>query len=308
MKKQPKDQDKEEAKAAQEHESVSISDMSYETNLAPLEHKAIIYMIERFSLNFSEQLSGFTGKKIDIAFEQLNYIQNVLNQNNHHILSSFSIAEQAESGLIVYENQLLDLFIDALFGYNNSEERSGPIYLGKCSLKIAKEIASKCLNSLQQGMPAYIEFNSQLMRTSSHLKDFFYQQTTDKIYEFRFNLSINAKKTLSGFSIRLPERFIEHIIFYEQALDEQSEKQQLNAINEQIKNDVIETSVQVVAAFPEIKFKINDILNLKSGDLIPIPNPNEVVLKVGSKQLCKAVVGQANSFKVVKTKESIKDC
>lgn len=279
--------------------------VSFSSTLVPLENKSIVHLIENFSSLFAEQLSDFVGKQTEVEFDSLECIKTKekLSQDNGLILSTFSISTESDYGLIILDANLLDLSINFLFGHAILDEKKTQVSFGKCALKIAKEIAARSLNSLQEAVAEYIEFSPSLQKTSTQFKDISYQNISEKYYEFSFK--INAKKSPQIFMFLLPEKVLEEIIFHNQHKGVTLENSTTNSSSEQLKSEVIDTTVDMVAVLPNIKLKFSDIMNLKSGDLIPISEPKEVELRVGNQKLFKAIAGQANSFRVVKLGEPI---
>lgn len=274
------------------------------SNLNPTENKSILSVIEQFCMTFSEQFSAYLGKKIEVEFSSIDCIEpNLKTDNiNDYILSTFSIENVAGLGLVLFDNQLLDITIDSLFGAERTGEKRSEYTFGKCSLNIAQEIVTKALNIIQKAISEYTECSISLIKTSIHLKDIAYQNVSERVFQFGFK--IKGKNGSQHFICLLPELVVEHIIYHNQELTNQSTEEKNILINNQLKNDVIDTTINLIAVLPDIKLKFNDVMNLKSGDLIPIPDPNEVELRVGNKKLYKALVGQSNSYRVVKTLES----
>lgn len=278
-------------------------DLSFSTEHSPLENKSIVNLIERFSYLFADRLSLFLNKKMDVEFDSMQSIQTEekIHQDTHSVVSSFSINKQSDYGLIFLDASLLDLSINFLFGHVDMDEHKPAFAFGKFSLKIAQEISTRSVEILQEIMPDYIAFNPTLLKTTDQLKNVNHHSMSENAYEFVFK--IKEKKSCHFFMFMLPEKIVEEIIF-------QNKKNEVSmetppALNEQLKNDVIDTTVDIVAVLPDIKLKFSDVMNLKSGDLIPIYDPKEIELRVGNKKLFKGTAGQANSFKVVKMGEPI---
>ena len=92
----------------------------------------------------------------------------------------------------------------------------------------------------------------------------------------------------------------------EQDQAEKLAKGQRNKIvDEEIKKDIISSSVTLIATLDDIKLKIKQIMELKSGDLIPISDPTVVFLTHNNKKIFKGTAGQANTKRVVKIEENI---
>ena len=72
-----------------------------------------------------------------------------------------------------------------------------------------------------------------------------------------------------------------------------------------LKGELSDVSVELVAVLPEVKLNLSSVMNLKKGDLIPIGDPQQVELKVGDRRAYKAVVGQSNALRVVKITERL---
>lgn len=273
----------------------------FKANFSPLENKNVILIIDNFLVTFGSQLSAFIGKKIDIEFNALERMEakSCLEQNKANtILSNFTIANQDKYGVIVFDTVLLYVVINYLFGCDHSAGEEQLLKFGNCSLKIARKIAEFSLSSLQNSMAKFINFNAILLKSSDNSKETSPQNLQDNVYHMVFK--IIGKEFTHSLSFILPENIIEQIIFQNQPVITQDTSVDKEKSGEQQKNEVIDSSVTLVAVLPNIKLKFADIINLKAGDLIPIGDPEQVELKVGEKKAYNAVAGQASSFRVVK--------
>lgn len=270
-----------------------------------IEHRSVVGMVHRFTVHFAEQLSNYLGKKITVELDQMELIesQSMLDALRDVIYASYSMNNEREMGVVILDYALLDMFIDFLFGYDSPGEAKKEFAFGACSLKIAQEIAQFSLTVFEKVISEYTQFQCSLQRATTSIKDISHQRVAPNCYEIVFR--VNVKKLSRSMRIFIPQAIIERIVYGTDMKSPGTNQQDEEALKDQLKNDIIDTTVNLVAVLPAIKLRFNEVLNLKSGDLIPIDDPTQVELCVDNKKLYKAQVGQVNSYRVVKTTGAI---
>lgn len=277
---------------------------AFDPNKLSEKNKNIQSITENFNIDFSAELTSFVGRVFELQFSEMKYIETrkILEQKAPMIFSSFNIGTHNQNGLITFEPLLLHKVINFLFGADGQmEDDIAPVQFGQCALKIARKIAEIALGSLQKAAQGIHDFNVELIDSSNNPKAIRSQKMPDKAYQMAFNISGMAVN--NAFYIIFPENFIEQIT-YQVNQEGQRNQNELPQAN-QFQTDIIGSSVELVALLPEIRLKLSDVMSLKSGDLIPIDNPETVDLKLGQKIIHRAIVGQANDRRVVKITQSL---
>ncbi len=280
---------------------------AFDPGKTSLNNKNIRAITENFIIDYSAELSGFVGRVFEIQFIEIKYIETkkVFEKTEPMIYCSFHIGEQAHHGLITFEPLLLHKVINFLFGADEQmEDENSPIQFGQCALKIARKIADLSLLSLQKAVVDIKKIDATLIDSNNNPKAIRSQNIPDKAYQMVFNISGMQANNL--ISIIFPESFIEQITYQSDTGASQTQQAHKSPSN-QLQNDLIDSSIDLIALLPDIKLKLTEVMNLKAGDLIPIQNPEQVELKLGQKKRYKAIVGQANERRVVKITDTFFD-
>ncbi|QDP73472.1 hypothetical protein FOG18_13305 [Legionella israelensis] len=251
---------------------------------------------ETFIIDFNKRLSSFLGRSFESLFKELQYIrtQDILESKEQQIYSNFRIENQSEQGILIFEPVFLHKIINFLFGSNGQEEEDKLIQFGPCALKIAQKIAHVCLLSIEKSLEEIEKSTIHLVDSHNNPKAIRRRDISERSCQIFFH--VQGMQTCTTLSLVLPEAFIQKISFQTNAENPSRENQPLNPLHQ----DLIDSSVDLIAVLPQIKLKLSEVMNLKSGDLIPISNPEEVELKLGERKAYKAIVGQANEKRVVK--------
>lgn len=277
---------------------------SFSTGLDPVENKSIRGIINNFSVSCSEDFSKYLGKKVDFEFKSMDFLdsKDAIEKLDHYIFSSFSIKDQTELGLILLDYKALSAFIDCLFGYAGEDHAEDAFQFGKFSLNIAHQCAQISLKILEQLISEFMEFQPVLSKSTNGIKGINYQRLADKNYQMVFTMTI--KQLSVSFYLVFPQTLIEQVVFLDSPKEGMVEANLGKELSNHLINEVVDSTVNLVAVLPEIKLRLSEVLNLKPGNLISIGDPTQVELRVDNKKLYDAHVGQVNSYRVVKTLES----
>ena len=269
---------------------------SFDPVQRPLKNKKIQAITENFNIEFSADLTSLVGRIFEIQFKTINFMNplRTLSEGTSLIFGSFQVVDQPDFGLITLDQSLLHKIICFLYGSDGQlDDDMKIIQFGKCSLKIAAKIQESVLQSLEKSFKGVHDLGLKAIDTSNHSRSIRTQHIPEKAYQISFNVhGMGLDNTLNIF---LPERLIEQITYE----DDQSLQNTADDIPQAspIQNDIIDSSVDLVALLPDIKLKLSDIMKLKAGDLIPIGNPEQVDIKLGESKTYKAIVGQSSDKK-----------
>lgn len=301
VKKTKKKSDNVETSESNDMSSVFFS--QYNTKMMPLENKKISGVIENFVVLFKRSLSGFLGKKIEFAFDDIKFCEtHDLNiDKSPCVLSSIRLTPINQLGLIYFNHALIHTVIDILFGagiYNSDTVISS---LGKSGTVIAQKVAELCLIAFQEAVSEYEKIHIELIKTTEQQGLILNQPLADQFFNLTFHVDFNGVNC--PLSIAIPDTLFENLTLQEEVVPAEN-KDRISASNT-LKKDIIDSTVILVASLQEIKLKISDIMELKSGDLIPIQDPTLVYLSHNQKKMFKASAGQSNALRVVKIMDTL---
>ena len=265
----------------EQEESSFFSGIS--SKISPLENKTTTTLIQNFSINLQKELSDFIGTKatVDINSVVFSTSENSTLKKDNFVISSFAISPIEHVGLFRFNYPFMHYIFDALFGAgtnNNSELISS---LGKSGHKIAEKTAEICTNAFSKSLQEISSIKLKPLNLSDKPKTTISKHLPDYFFELTFTAEINGSSTM--FSLIVPEALFEEITAIEK--NHHSSGQRNKIVDEEIKKDIISSSVTLIATLDDIKLKIKQIMELKSGDLIPISDPTVVFLTHNNKKI-----------------------
>ena len=270
----------------------------------PLENKKVASVIDSFVLNLRESIEAFIGCKVHFAFQSVEQQQSqkFSPPSEINVLTSFSIANMTHYGLFGFGFEFLDPIVSILYGGGPSFKPSQTT--GKAGLKVAEKLSSIAIGVFQNALQEITPSQFSLINTSGQSKTMLNRYLPEQFFYLRLKVSINERE--SFLHLIFPEMLFASI------LDEVGESHEtINKPNsvpysgEQFRKELIESKITLIAELDPIKMKINDVLSLKSGDLINITNPSHVNIIHNGKIIFKGTAGKADSNKVIKINQSI---
>jgi flagellar motor switch protein FliM len=279
--------------------SVSFSQYSqYKAIHSPLENKKIAGLIENITNLFQRSLSDFLGKKIDLHFNtmQISTVAELSLDKTPYVLSSIHFTPSDLSGLIYFDYAFIHNVIDILFGAGIYKSDTIISSLGKSGGIIAKKVTELFILNLQDAISEHEKIQINLLKTTEHSGMILNQPFPDQVFDLAFEVEFNGMK--SQLHIAVPDVIFENI-----AVDNQTnlfENADDVIVNDSLKKEIIDSTVTLTAFLQDIKLKVSDIMELKSGDMISIHDPTIVYLAHNQKKIFKGSIGQSNSLRVVK--------
>ncbi len=287
-------------------------DKAFDVDEITIENRNIQSLVDGFSNDFSKALAVFLGKKFEITFRTLKYIEikDILSLEDLWVYANFNMVNHHHHGLILFEKSLLNACVDYLFGSEELSEAAPGLHYGECAIKVARKIADICLRALQKSVELITEFNATLLECNDKPKAVIRNRyMPEKCCKFTFELS--GMSSLFTLSFVIPESQMENITFQPhtnaspQTDMKGAETLPLTSAKGNLKDELNDVAVDLVAVLPEVKLNLSKVMNLKKGDLIPIGDPQQVELRVGDRLAYKAVVGQSNALRIVKITERL---
>jgi flagellar motor switch protein FliM len=190
----------------------------------------------------------------------------------------------------------MHFIIDILYGVGGYKNDTIITSLGKSGITIAEKVTTLCLASLQEAISEYEKIQINLLKTTEQRGLILNQPLSDQFFNLAFHATINERQC--PLHIAIPDALFEDITFQEGT--QPIENTNTSIVNDSLKKDIIESTITLIASLQDIKLKITDIMNLKTGDLIPIQDPTIVFMAHNQKKIFKGTVGQSNSLRVVK--------
>lgn len=281
----------------------SIFFSHYNTATLPLENKKSAGIIENFTILFQRLLSTFLGRKIELHFDNMKIceLKELHIEKKPVILSSILFAPHNQSGLIFYDYSFMHYVIDILYGAGNYKNNTIISTLGRSGHTIAKKVTEICISALQEAISEYEKIQISALKTTEQHGLILNQPLAEQFFNLSFSADFNDAKC--QFNIAIPDELFEELTLQESA--PAIEHKDTTTVNHSLKNDIIDSTVVLVASLQDIKLKITDIMNLKTGDLIPIQDPTIVYMAHNQKKIFKGSVGQSNSLRVVKILDTL---
>lgn len=286
--------------ALMDAESTDLSSVffsQYNSTELPIQNKKSTGILENFVILFRNALSTFLGKKIDVQFDHMKVceLKELHLDKTAVILSSVQFTTHQQSGLLFFDYAFMHFIIDILYGAGQYKNDTIITSLGKSGIVIAEKVATLCVNALQEAIKEYEPVQIERVKTTEQRGLILNKPLSEQYVHFAFYVHINEKQC--PLHIAIPDALYDEITYQEEQNPIQNNA---TIVNDSLKKDIIDSTITLVASLQEIKVKITDIMNLKSGDLIPIHDPTIVFMKHNDKKIFKGTVGQANSLRVVK--------
>lgn len=258
--------------------------------------------LQEFVVEHQKRLSSFLRKKITIRLNGVTsfYPDKYQHDFDKEIVLSFQVTPGAQHGILFFDFLFLHTVITLLYGGVVDPNEPVMNRMGKFGIRIATKLAEICLGALQHSIQEHLKIDSTLTNLSPHLYSFCKQ---DKLLQFlNFSLTINYESINSTLNIVVPGNL------FDTKLDEATHSPSVNHdlmtseldLQKLFDSRLHDSVVDLCVALPDIKLRVQDALDLKSGDLIPMGDPESVLVYLGNKKLFKGLVGQANTKRVVK--------
>lgn len=296
-------------KAAEVVDSLETNEVSsvffshYKAMHSPLENKKIAGIIENISNLFQKSLSDFLAKKIELHFNTIQFstVAELNLDKTPYVLSTIHFTPSDLSGLIYFDYAFIHNVIDILFGAGIYKGGTIISTLGKSGGMIAKKVIEFFIAGLQEAISEHEKTQINLLKITEHSGLILNQPLPDQFFDLTFDVEFDQVKT--QLHVAIPD-----IIFENITVDSKTnpfENSDDIIVKDSLKKEIIDSTVTLTAFLQDIKLKVSDIMELKSGDMISIHDPTVVYLAHNQKKIFKGSVGQSNSLRVVKILEPL---
>lgn len=261
--------------------------------------QALSNINELIRSEFEKNFSSFLRKKIIIKPKALNFalVSGFLSENNEKkVFSTFKIMPQEGYGLFMADASLVHYTLSLLYGGKINKDEPVVENSGKVGVIVSEKICQLFLTSFCQACLEYGKIQGEVIKTapSLNLISNLHMENENHACSVEFSVFIDEIETTVKFIIL--EDFLAEFF----PVKKEVKHREKDFWRTAIKSQVVDSFVTINMTLPEITMNVNDFLDLKEGDLIPIGDPTVAYVCLNSIKLFKAAAAQANSKRVVK--------
>lgn len=244
-------------------------------------------------------LTTFLRKKITLhikPFQSTTLSGCLKDTKEKNVYCAFRVSAKKESfGLCIISPALLHQTIHLLYGGNATATDDAIENPGKVGTLLGEKLCQHLLEGFAQGCQEYGTFESEIIKTSilSNLTSNLHM--ADEVYLLRMTVLFDEIETT--LDLMIPLAFLDELIRIKVGEIKHRDR---DAWRNSIKNEVIDSLVTVSVALPDITIEVNDFMQLKEGDTIPIGDPTLVYVCLNNVILFNALAGQSNAKRVAK--------
>lgn len=244
-------------------------------------------------------LTSFLRKKISVKLKGIRhgkFGEFIEGKTDKHVFTVFLVLPFNCYGLVVIDLPILSHVVSLIYGAQDIDKNFVMEHPGKIGTLVAKKISQLVMDSFVQACKEYGTISYETVKTVTLPNLISKLAVEDKVYTMDLSVTFNDVETLV--SIIVAEDFIFKFIPVN-AIPEVPA-----AVNQSwrtaIQKQVVDSYVTLAATLPEITMNMQELMALKSGDLIQIGDPTSVNICLNNTKLFYANAGQANSIRVVK--------
>lgn len=265
-----------------------------------LNYKALSNITELLWFECEKAFSSFAKKKIavktkEVKFDKLGKL--LANKADKHIFTTFQFTPNNDCCLSIIDMSFLQQMINITFGGVIDSKEAIMDSPGNIGKMLAEKLNEIILNGFMAACKEYGKINFTKINTVTSPKLISKMNMEDEVYSMEY--IVNLQDIETKFTLQVPVGFLQQYI----PVTTIPEKDQMNKENSWrtiIENQVIDSMVTIRASLPTVTIKVNDLLALKSGDLIPIGDPTAVNICLNNVELFRASAAESNSTRIVK--------
>jgi len=274
---------------------------NFSSNIVVMKNKSVVHLIDSFILETQNKLCAFLRKNITLKFSTIeSCCLDELHPEPDETIATFSMSGLDPKGFIILPQLLIDCVINALYGGDLTTQGDALPCIGEMGKRLAKKIAELCITAFGRTSPQKKNGDISLDKITDFTH--FIPEGIAKYTLYKLIIDFTMEEVNLSFMFSFPECYLDEI---EPSGAQDTDKLVgVNNVNTQLlEKELSESSITLVAFLPEIPIKMGDIMKLKSGDIIPISDPNILYLSVNHKKLFKGLVGSNDTSRVVKVTE-----
>ena len=260
--------------------------------------RAMTNISELTAVELENKITSFLRKKISVKFKSMttNTLGECLSDKlEKHVYSVFKLNADNFYGMAVLNLPVLHYVISILYGGKVNESEQVMEKSGKVGLIIAEKICQLCLDAFAQGSADYGNLNYEIIKTINIAGLTSKLNMDERVQALEFSIYFDSIET--SISLMVKEEFFSEFIPVSLSEGKHLES---NFWRSAIESQVVDSYVTVNVALPNVNMKVNELMALKAGDLIPIGDPTFVYVCLNNVKLYRANAGQANSKRVAK--------
>lgn len=263
----------------------------------PVDTQILANLTESIKSEFEKALSVFLRKKIHIKDNTFDLVKlsNCLSESTEkNVFSVFRITPNDHHGMFAIDFALLEQAINLLYGGQIEAKDAVMETPGKVGVIIAEKLCQVCLAGFTKAFQEYGVINGQVIKTSILPNLISNLTMDDQVYLSEMSIAFDEHETKIKFMVA--ENFIK------ESIAKKSERKHVEKDfwRTAIKSQVVDSSVLINVALPDVTMKVKDFMSLKAGDVIPIGDPTLVYICLNNLKLFRAKAGQVNSKRVAK--------
>ena len=230
-------------------------------------------IIERFRSSFSRSLSHYLQKKVTLAiidYHSLPFSEYLNDRDDHKTTSLLSLKPLRSGCLITYESHLWFLLLENLLGgFGGASSIPTDRSPTKLELSLLKTTLQHASRSIEQAFSPLLQISSRVIDTTGQerLHSFAAPDAPITVYRFKAEFEGEAGVLELVFTN-------DSLAPYRAALEKLTQLQSFEHKNwpESIRDGLSDIPITIIAQACSIDLSIRQLLDLKVGDILPIPH------------------------------------
>lgn len=264
-----------------------------------ISHKALVNITELTWSECEKLLSSFLRRKITVKSKGFNHgtlADCLAGKGDSHVYTVFLLTPNNYYGLAMVDLPLLHQMINTLYGGQNNDK--GPVMAtpGKVGAIVGEKIGQIALEAFALACREYGTVTSETIKTVTLPNLISKFSLDDRVYALELLVYFGEVET--SLTIMIAEEFLYK--FIPANATPETPTSETRSWRNAIEHQFVDSSVTLTVSLPEISIKASELMALKSGDLITIPDPTQVSICLNDTKLFHAKAGQAHNTRVVK--------
>lgn len=284
-----------------ENDLVKLTSRHLQADNVAFSRKALANVTELTWSECEKILASFLRKKVLVRTKETNFgklSEFLEDKAEKHVFTVFHLTPNNYFSLCVITLPLLHHIINCLFGgFVNGQE---PVIEapGKAGVIISEKLSDLVMEGFMLGCKEYGTLTYDVIKTVTLPNLISKLSMEDDICSITYTVTFGESE--SDFFIMIPMEFFQKFLPSSMLEDVEHNPEEGHSWRHLIQNQVVDSTVSLVAALPEIRIKAKDLVELKEGALIPIGDPTAVEVWLNNLRLFRATAGQANSNRIIK--------
>jgi flagellar motor switch protein FliM len=259
-------------------------------------------ILELFVLEFTHQFSKFLRRRINVSlgnFQSIGFGQYTGAMQTASIYNLLFIKPYNTYGLIHFPYEFQNFVVMSLFGGACPDKE--PLFqgIGKVGQRVVLRILKLIFDALNIAWNEFAHFDFEIVKTFVNHNLITKISRKEMLVIIRYHIQFNGIST--WFDIVFPHTLMEQMKLIAQQKEASVFKRPEEGIwHQALREELMNTHADITALLPEINLPLKDVLNLKTGDVIPISDPREVYICSGESKLYRATAGVNGTQRVIK--------